>query len=212
MFKIVFPVVAMLCAAPVLAAPAVAFNGPFIGVQGGWQQDNLDLVTSAAGTSSGVLVKKPSFTYGGQIGYDHLLAPRLVVGAEGSVTGVTGSHVFGDAAGNAYSLAVGRTLTASARAGFLVLPQGLAYVRVGYTNARFNLSDPVGQNSKDRSGVLFGVGYEHAIAGPVSARVEYDYSHFGSGSLPGTATNIGADAASGDYDRHAITLGVNYRF
>lgn len=212
MYKLVFPAVALLCAAPVLAAPGAPFEGPFIGVQGGWQQDNLDLTTSTGGVSAGVLVQKPSFTYGAQVGYDHLLTPRFVLGAEGSITGVTGAHAFDDAAGNAYSLLVGRTLTASARAGFLVIPKGLVYARVGYTNASFNLGDPVGHDQKDRSGLLFGIGYEHAIAGPVSARVEYDYSHFGSGSLPGTATDIGADAASGDYDRHAVTLGVNYRF
>ncbi len=213
----------LAAAAALSAVPALAhdadkpFDGPFVGVQAGWQQDNLNFTNSFDDSENGVsgggvLVKKPSFTYGAQVGYDKLVTPSIVLGVEGSITGVTSAAQFGDAAGNAYSWSVGRTLTASARAGYRVLPKGLLYLRAGYTNASFTIDDPVASEHQNRDGVLFGIGYEHAIAGPVSARIEYDYSHFGHGDLPGIATDTAATTANGDYDRHAVTMGINFRF
>ena len=101
-----------------------------------------------------------------------------MIGVEGSVTGDTGSATGVDAGGNSYNASFGRTFDATGRVGYVVNPTGLFYGRAGWTNAQFNLTDPVQTASNTRDGYLLGVGYERTLARHLSARLEYDYSHF----------------------------------
>jgi len=212
----IFAVAAVLA---LTAAPAFAqssdpspFNGFFAGVQGGWQQDRQRLDVTDNGVLSSATAKKSGLSYGGQFGYDLRLTPNVVAGLEASATGRTGADNYVDGFGNSYRLKSGRTLGASARLGYLVSPGGLVYGRAGYANARFNLDTAGGRISEDRDGYVLGVGYEQVVARNVSARVEYDYSRFGSDDLPGLATNVGADSARLNYNRNAVTAGLNFRF
>ena len=198
-----------------MAVPAVAqtadpspFNGFFVGAQGGWQQDRQRLTVTQGGLESRASQSKSGFEYGGQIGYDIRITPNFVLGAEGSVTGRTGGDDFSDGAGNPVRLRAGRTFNASARLGYLTGPDGLVYVRGGYSNARFNLDTAGGRLSEDRDGYIVGVGYEQAVARNVSARLEYDYSHYGTDDL----ALAGYDTSKLRYERHQVTAGVNFRF
>ena len=110
MLKSVFALAALAVAAPVMAqdAPSTLFNGPFIGVQGGWQQDRQSLtVTDSTGVSK-ASQNKDGFGYGGQIGYDFRLSPTVVLGAEVDLTGRTGTSRIGGT--NGYDLKQGRTI------------------------------------------------------------------------------------------------------
>ena len=130
MFKSVFALAALAVSAPVLAqdAPSTLFNGPFIGVQGGWQQDRQSLtVTDSTGTSKNSQ-NKDGFGYGGQIGYDFRLTPQVVLGAEVDLTGRTGTSFLN---GSSLELKQGRTIAATARLGYIVGSQGLVYARGG---------------------------------------------------------------------------------
>lgn len=192
-------------AAAAIAAPAMAqqadkgFNGPFIGGQLGWQQDrqSLDL-----GDGSGPLRARSSgLAYGGQLGWDFQVGNSAVLGVETSLTGRTGRTDFGT-----FDLEAGRTINLTARAGWLASPDGLLYVRGGYSNARFSITNPAGP-SENRDGYTLGVGYEHKLARNISARLEYNYSDYGNDQVatPGGTATL-------NYHRHAVMTGVNFRF
>ncbi|PZN96675.1 MAG: hypothetical protein DCF31_02465 [Alphaproteobacteria bacterium] len=211
MFKSVFALAALAVAAPALAqGTPESFNGPFVGVQGGWQQDRQTLdVTNNLGTFNS-RQNKDGFAYGGQIGYDFRLSPTTVFGAEVALTGRTGTTPLDGF--NNLELKQGRTLSATARLGYLVNPDGLVYVRGGYSNARFTIRNANTDFSEDRDGFQVGVGYEQLVARNVSARIEYAYSRFGTDNLPALAADLGANQAELKYTRNAVTAGLNFRF
>ena len=210
MFKYVFAIAAVI-AAPAMAQNApLSFNCPFIGIQGGWQQDRQTLSVNNNGARTSGKESKSGFGYGGQIGYDFRLSPYVVLGTEVDLTGRTGTSQVGGA--NGYELKQGRTLAATARLGYLVNPDGLLYVRGGYANGRFTLRDNSGSTSQNRDGYQVGVGYEQQLQRNVSARVEYAYSGFGTENLPGLAASLGASESKLKYSRNAVTAGLNFRF
>lgn len=200
MFKFVFASALALVAVPTLAQDAPnAFNGPFVGVQAGWQQDRLGV---SVGIDDGSL-KNDGFVYGGQIGYDARVSPNVVIGGEASLTGLSGSS---DIAG--IELGVGRTINATARLGYVVGDKSLLYARGGYSNARFSADDGTTSDSASRDGYTIGGGYELMLARSVSARVEYNYSDYGSEDL----SDLVGTRASAGLSRHAVTGGINFRF
>lgn len=199
MIRFAFAAAAALIAVPALAQDApVAFNGPFIGAHAGWQEDRLSQSQTGVNGSNS---KVSGFAYGAQVGYDFRLGEAAVLGAEVGIGGRTGSALF-----NNFDATQGRTINATARLGYLVTPQGLVYARGGYSNARFNLEDNLVKISENRDGYTVGGGYEQMLGTNVSARLQYDYSNYGSDEIfTSTLTNF-------KYSRHAVTAGVNFRF
>ena len=212
MIKSVLTAFAVLVAVPTVAQAAEPFNGPFVGIQGGWQQDRQRLRVDDGNVTSLTRSTSDGFAYGGQVGYDLRLSPRTVFGIEASLTGRTSRNGFDDGFANAYDLRLGRTVNATARAGFLIQPGGLLYVRGGYSNARFELNDSAGRISQDRDGYTLGVGYEQAITRALSARLEYNYSDYRSRNLRDVAFDIGADNVREGYRRNAVAAGLNFHF
>ena len=209
-------VAAVLAAAPVAAAPGdvAAFSGPFVGIQGGWQQDRLSLTsTDGFGNYAYGHRNADGFAYGGQIGYDYRLPSNLVLGGEVAVTGKTGHDNLIDSFGNLTSERYGRTVDVTGRLGIVFGPYGgLGYVRGGYSNTRILLTDPVARNGYDRDGYTVGAGYEQGITRHVSARLEYDYSDYGHGDAGPTAADYGLAGANERLHRNAVTVGLNYHF
>jgi outer membrane immunogenic protein len=212
--------IVLVSAALLAAAPAFAqsnaprpFDGPFVGVQGGWQQDRQRLeTTDSTGFVGSYKNNTEGFSYGGQVGYDFNAGNNLVLGVEAALTGRTGHDDYVDQFNNPYTLKSGRTITATARVGTLLNPYSLLYVRGGYANARFTIDDNFGRYSQDRDGWTLGVGYEQAITRNVSARIEYNYSDFGHDNLGDYATGAGFTSASNKYTRHNVSAGLNLRF
>lgn len=210
-------VAAALAAVPAMAAPvdpATTFNGPFVGIQGGWQQDRLSLTSiDNAGLIGYGRRTADGVGYGGQVGYDYRLRSNLVLGAEASVTGKTGSDTLFDSFGDAVGERYGRTVNATGRLGFVFNQTGgLGYVRGGYSNTRILLTDAVGRNGYNRDGYTVGAGYEQPIARHVSARLEYDYSDYGHGNADAMGADYGLNGASERLHRNAVTAGLNFRF
>lgn len=198
---------AALAASPALAqAGPEVFNGPFVGVQAGWQQDRQTLELLAGGFTTRGSENADGLLWGGQVGYDVRLASPLVFGIEASVTGRTGSRILDDGI-NSFRLSQGRTIGTSARLGVLAGRDSLFYGRVGYANAQFRLQDGGLVATENRDGYTLGAGYEQVLARNVSARVEYNYSDFGRDRLPALAP--GSELK---YQRHALTTGLNFRF
>jgi outer membrane immunogenic protein len=219
MMKFIFAASAALAAASasaqvgsVITEPTQAFNGPYIGIQGGWQDDEQRLALATTdGSFYRARDRTSGFAYGGQIGYDYRLSPHFVLGVEASATGRTGDGRSYDGYNNVYDLRVGRTFNGTGRLGYLVNPAGLVYVRGGYSNARFDTGNGTGYDAENRDGYTVGVGYEQAIARAVTARIEYNYSEYGTRNLYDAAfTNQGN--VTGNYRRNAVTAGLNFHF
>ncbi|MGJ4970348.1 MULTISPECIES: outer membrane protein [unclassified Bradyrhizobium] len=111
--------------------------------------------------------------------------------------------------------------TATVRAGYLVTPEILAYVRGGAAWTRTNVSvvnTATGQSASvafNRSGWTVGAGVEWMFARNWSAFAEYDYADFGTvtGTLPGAAAITGGpNVVSQKTQLHTAMVGVNYRF
>ena len=209
-------VAAVMAAASATAAPADApsFSGPFVGIQGGWQQDRLSLAsTDGLGDFGYGRRTSAGFGYGGQVGYDYRLGTNLVLGGEVAVTGKTNADYVYDSFGNATLGRFGRTVDATGRLGAVFGPYGgLGYVRGGYSNTRILLTDPVARHGFNRDGYTLGVGYEQGIARHVSARLEYDYSDYGHGNADVVAADYGLAGASERLHRNAVTAGLNFHF
>ena len=212
--KPILAAAAAFIAVPALADPATPFSGPFVGIQGGWQQDrqHVSIFDGEGGFASGS-ARDSGFAYGGQAGFDMHLAPRIVGGVEASITGRTGAERFDLGGGDSVRLKSDRTINGTARLGYLVTPRGLLYARGGYTNGRFSLSDTFGDRaSRTRGGYTVGGGYEQFLTRSVSARIEYNYSDFGRLRLDDVSGDGFNQGVRGKQTRNAVTAGLNLHF
>lgn len=185
-------------ASPALAAP---FNGPYVGAQVGWQSEKTRDVKSSFGTIP-VNDRKDSITGGVFVGYDKTINGRFVVGAEAGLDLASDDEVQASAAGTNYLVDPKYSFDVTARAGYLVNPKTLLYVRGGYTNARVRATVANGtaieSAGRSEDGWLAGAGVERQVAQNLTARLEYRYSKFGEGG-------------GQDY-RHRVLAGLSYRF
>jgi len=193
MKNITYVAAALALAAGPVAAHAQSFTGPFVGVQGGWEENNLRNPATAIGTTP-LTQSSDTGTLGVFMGYDKEVYPRIVVGAQAEVNFPISSR-FGNGLA---AVSPKRSVDLSLRAGYLVTPKTLVYARGGYTNALVGANFGAFHGSDDRDGWLLGGGVERKLSQTVSARVEYRYSDFSEGN--------------GKFDRHQILAGVAYHF
>lgn len=183
------------------AASAEPFNGPYVGVQAGWNQDKLGTPSTPLGNVA-IDRSQDSLSGGVFAGYDYKVSPRFVIGAEAGVQFGNDDSVARDTGAALVTVDPKRSFDLTARAGYLVTDNTLLYARGGYTNARVRTSveDAAGirSASANRDGWLVGGGLEHAISDNVSARAEYRYSDL--------------DEGNGKFDRHQALFGIAYRF
>lgn len=189
-------VASALAAASVFSlSPAFAepFQGPFIGAHAGWNEDRV----RGAHTDVGDLnVREAGDKFFGGIfaGYDLKVAPRIVIGAEAGFDMAVDDRI-GGAAGYIdpnYSFDV------TARAGYLVSPKTLLFVRGGYENTRARVSNGITEGHDTFDGWTVGGGVEREIMDHVSASLEYRYADLGS--------------HGNTFDRHQALVGVAYHF
>lgn len=173
-------------AAPAADAP---FTGPRVEAIVGYDTIDIDGVGSRDGV-----------TYGAQLGYDAQFG-GVILGAEGEIADSTvkarASNVF--VGGDRLRVNAGRDLYAGLRAGVLVSPQAMAYVKGGYTNQRFSGSYTSGntttRNAANAEGWRVGAGLEYQLSGQTYVKGEYRYSRYDSVT-----------------DRHQVLAGVGMRF
>ncbi len=186
----------MLVGAAIVAlssAPAFAqeFQGPYVGVQAGWNQGK------AVGD------KQDAFVGGVFAGYDQEVMPNVVLGVEGGISLGASDRIGPNGPDNA-SLDPHYSFDASARAGYVLGERNLLYARAGYANTRARLTrdvDGVAVSDKDNyDGWFVGGGVERKLLDNVSTRVEYRYSDFGDND------------DIGKYERHQVLAGIAYRF
>ncbi|MGZ8351327.1 MAG: outer membrane protein, partial [Allosphingosinicella sp.] len=145
---------------------------------------------------------RQAFTGGVFVGYDRQVAPKIVLGVEGGVDVSTGDSIENASGTGLVSVDPEWSIDLTTRAGYLVNPNTLAYVRGGYANARIETNVTSGAtqltDSENRDGWLLGAGIEQQFLHNISGRLEYRYSELSEGA--------------GSYDRHRVLAGIAYRF
>lgn len=188
-------------AAPLPASAQAAFDGPYVGVQGGWNGDDVTTVDTPIG-ALGPAQQRDSVVGGIFAGYDFRATDRIVLGGEAGISVGNDDALSRTSRGVTFSIDPRYSFDVTARAGYLVTPTTLVYARGGYANTRVraDLGLPNGalRGSTSLDGWVAGGGIEQGLSARVSARAEYRFSKLGSGD--------------GKYDRHQALIGVAYRF
>ena len=189
-----------------LATPALAqsqqapFSGPRVEALVGWDH----LRDGSDGSTDG----RDGFTYGGAIGYDARVGGNVVLGVDGEITGSTTKARTSDLiqTGDNLRIRAGRDIYLGARAGYVISPRAMVYVKGGYTNARINaryydgVSTTV-EEGRNMDGYRVGAGLEYNLTPSTYIKGEYRYSHYGK-----------FDGYDADIDRHQLLAGVGVRF
>ena len=198
--KTLLAVLAGTAATFAVPAQADTFDGPYIGVQAGWNR--AETATTIEAQPIDAETSRDALVIGGYAGYNHKIADRFVIGAEAAFSGTVDDKVRAQSGGNAFTIDPRYSFDLSARAGYLVDDKTLVYLRGGYANLRVRttLSGEEGpqQASDNLDGWLVGGGVERAITDNISARVEYRYSDFGNNG--------------GQWDQHQALVGISYNF
>lgn len=212
-----------------LAAPAMAqdnstFTGPRIEALAGY-----DISKAGSDVDNDLNDEDDQsidgFAYGVGVGYD-VAVGSLVLGAEAEFAGSTAKTEIEDGdledLGFGAQLKSGRDLYLGARAGVLVGPDALLYVKGGYTNARFNLLADDGtteiETNLDLDGFRVGAGAEYAMSENTFLKLEYRYSNYSEGEFDFEDNDFFDDdtGESGrfdaDLDRHQVMVGAGFRF
>ena len=191
---------AVLAAASAPAAQAQSFDGPFVGVQAGWNQNDIADIDGVATPGE---VQSDSFVGGVFAGYDYQTESGIVVGVEaGFSLGVEDD--FGYAAGTSQvSIDPDYSFDVSARLGYAVTEGTLVYGRGGYANTRADVRIAEAgavtfADDETYDGWFAGGGVEQRITDNFNARLEYRYSDLGSDTQ--------------EFERHQVLAGVSYRF
>ena len=141
---------------------------------------------------------------------------QFVLGIEGDVawSGITGSTTcpmpIYECGGD-----ISWSGSLRARAGY-ALDSALIYGTAGIAFADSTATiDPIppglsGEHQDFMVGWTVGAGVEMALSGPVSAKLEYAYSDYGSTNVP--AGTIASIPGTIDVYTHAVKFGLNYRF
>jgi outer membrane immunogenic protein len=201
------------------AAPAFAQDGPFTGPRAGvlLGYDGIRPGSTEDSDISGDDQSANGLMYGGDIGYDIALN-GVVVGIEGEVSGSTGKVENDPVDPNDFGygrVKAGRDLYIGGRLGVLASPTTLVYGKVGYTNARLDLTrnDNVTETGREFTldGFRVGAGVEKQLTEKTYAKVEYRYSNYGDARLQ-YVNGQNTDNFSVDTDRHQVVAGVGFRF
>lgn len=170
--------------------PAFSFDGAYAGVHGGMASRSPNPFSDGRGLAAGA-----------QAGYNFQMGP-----------GILGAEVEGSYLGDAEQKVRGGTieekwrLSAKAKAG-LAFDKTLVYGTAGYAMTKFETGKGVRSDSGWQGGYLVGGGLEHAFAGGLSAKMEYNYV-----MTPDVKARSASGSSKTDIDSHVIKAGLNLRF
>jgi len=178
--------------APIVAPRSFAWNGVYLGLNGGYLNvDSYGSGSATVGNASGGI-------FGLTAGYNAQLPNNVVLGAETDY-----GMANADGSGNPGSGKVESLLTARVRAG-LAMDRLLPYVTAGYAGANVKLSDGTTTDKSFANGWTAGAGAEYAFSDNLSAKAEAFYVKLGKGDVP--------DATKAGYDGGLYRVGLNYHF
>ncbi len=197
------------------APPVVtAYNwtGCYVGAGGGYGMYNQDVSADIFGTGSGTTTLGGRGWFGtGQVGCDYQVMPSIVIGA-------FGDYNFGSIKGTTFSVdeKLSSSWAAGGRIGWVALPNLLAYVSGGYTEARFdqiNIDTATYIPATTYKGWFLGSGYEYGLGFMPGLfwKTEYRFADYQAQTLPVVCTDC-----SGTLDSHKYVQTIRselvYRF
>jgi outer membrane immunogenic protein len=203
-------------ATPVLAQSAnPTFTGPRVEATLGY--DHTGAGSSVSNNNGRDDQKIDGLLYGGGIGYDIATSSNVVLGAEAELTGSTAKSDRNDYTSDFGFGRVkqGRDIYVGARAGYIVAPATMLYVKGGYTNAKLNvLAGSTSQTTDTKfnlDGWRLGAGAEHAMGPNSYAKLEYRYSNYERSNID-YATGGTSGRFDVDTDRHQVVASYGFRF
>ncbi|WP_435417284.1 outer membrane beta-barrel protein [Parerythrobacter aurantius] len=156
--------------------------------------------------------------YGAAVGYDIDLG-GVVIGPEAEYTWSSASTEFenGDFEGFGFgNVSADRDLYVGARIGTRIGDEALAYVKGGYTNAKYNIRSSDGTTTFDEDydvdGWRLGAGVEYAINQNMFVSGEYRYSNYSEAEVDFDGTLPDSERFNVDLDRHQLMVGLGVRF
>jgi len=202
--------------APIFSpAPAYSWTGFYIGVHGGYGWSEFS-GSDPTGTGTG---QAKGWLAGAQLGYNYQIG-SFVIGAAGEYSWadvkVVQDNPFGT--GGQASLKNDYFATLALRLGY-AMDRWLIYGKGGaaWTRDKWDVTDGIGgfaNGNFNRSGWLLGAGIEYGFWNNWSAKLEYNYLHFGSITemlnTGGGLAVVGPATAS--LHTHLLKVGINYRF
>lgn len=193
-------IVTMLAAA-MPAAAQEAFQGPYAGIEAGWNKNKVGSASTDIGRAN-VGTTQDSATVGIFAGYNRKVTDKIVLSGEAGFSMGFDDQATRSGGGALASIDPEYSLDLGVRAGYLVDDKTLAYVRGGYENVRAAVRIQDAANArygKDNfDGWSLGGGVERMLTDKVSARLEYRYS------------DLGGDKSK--FERHQALLGIAYHF
>jgi len=192
------PFAALALMVPAMASAQTSgetFSGPYIGVQGGWNQGQDEDVLSGPGRTG---AKKSGVVARGIVGYGHAIGEHVIIGAEAGIA--TGGRDISTVNGTTRHLTdPGITLDAAARIGVKPIDNVMLFGKGGWAFQRVTTSLTTADGSltskSSEHGILFGGGVEVGVTPNVALRAEFDRVSF-----------------NDNYKRNRALAGVSLRF
>ena len=202
-------------------APVVtAYNwtGCYVGAGGGYGMYNQDISADTTGILNGTVGGRGWFGTG-QVGCDYQVTPSFVIGA-------FGDYDFGSITGNMGQTdeKLSSSWAAGGRIGWVALPNLLAYVSGGYTEARFDQIDITGGGgggsgyipATTYKGWFLGSGYEYGLGFMPGLfwKTEYRFADYQAQTLPEVDAASGITVGTIDSHKYVQTIRSElvYRF
>ncbi len=198
----IIPLTLAVCA---FASPALAgqntdpFTGPKVGVDAGYDFDNVSQVLPGATARTREAANGP--TVRGYFGYDAAVGDAILIGGEIGI-GAGGGESTLQFTGGSYSLTPRLSYDLTGRIGFVASPGLLLYGRAGVRWLRTTRetvstipSQVVPERSQTNSGLTYGIGAEFALVRKVTLRVEFDRTRY-----------------NRDLNQNKVSIGAAYHF
>ncbi|MBT0667347.1 porin family protein [Novosphingobium profundi] len=174
-------------------AIAAPFQGAFLGVHAGWNEDRVH----GAQTDLGEIPVRETgdkFVGGLFAGYDQRITRHIVIGGEAGFD-IAADDRIGE---GARYIDPSYTFDVTGRVGYVTSPKTLVYLRGGYENTRARVVNGALRGHDNFDGWTAGAGLDREILENVSASLEYRYSDLGS--------------AGHAFDRHQVLAALAYHF
>lgn len=192
-------------------AMAEPFNGPYVGIQGGYESTKASVSDTGLGAFAGTSfrddISLTGFNGGVFAGYGkHVNNLYIGTEAEGSFSNADSRTNLTVGAGTIeIKLKHKYDYGASLKAGFFPVKDTLLYGKIGFIRGKFE--DESVHADDVLTGAKFGIGTETLVSSNITARADWSYTNYGTAKYSDASQNGSADPSSSIF-----RLGLAYNF